>query len=89
MSKHICIGLILLAMVGFFILWAPEIVAEIEFSKTLKKALGGDVDNQLRVALLYDQGKFIKQDKNMARLFYETAAGNGNETAMEMLENYR
>jgi len=69
----------------FGVVWAREMVVGAEFNRVTKEARAGDVGEQLRLAMLYDIGKFTDIDKEKAVKWYEKAAQNGSRTAQDIL----
>ena len=52
-----------------------------ELSQLEKAATEGDVQAQVRLGFMFDQGRGVRQDYAVARQWYEKAANQGNENA--------
>lgn len=52
-----------------------------ELSQLEKAATEGDVQAQVRLGFMFDQGRGVRQDYAVARQWYEKAASQGNASA--------
>lgn len=80
-----------LFVVGAFLVFAwrfiGDVVVECEFNYVETRARQGDVNEQLRLAQLYEQGMFAEQNEKEALYWYTKAAGNRSRVALILLCN--
>ena len=79
--------IIFLGMLLYFGWYISGALDEVFFNDAYEQATAGDHSEQLRIAQLYDQGKFVEQDKIKAVEWYERAAKNGSTIARTILCN--
>lgn len=75
-------------MIWWFIGAAKEAVGIHEINTTIERAEAGDVNEQTRLAMFYQQNTFnIGRNDNEAIRWYSIASSNGSKSAKEILCN--
>lgn len=77
--------ILIMCMIGFGIYCTPGFFKNVFFTEVYNKAINGDVREQLRLAQLYDIGKFTEPDKEQSLGWYKKAALNGSNVAKNIL----